>query len=98
MKVSIILALIGIAMGNDRLRNFRRYHKVAKSSRKVSSRSRSPPAGHDRIPSTLRRVCTTATCAKCEKILLSGGRKEFCSILLVLKNCCSSYHLARRGF
>jgi len=46
MKVSIILALIGISMGNDRLRNFRRYQKSAKNSRKVSSRG-------DRIPSTL---------------------------------------------
>ena len=98
MKVSIIFALVGIAMGNGRLRNFRRYQKAAKNARKVSSRGRPAPAGRGQIPATLSRVCTPTTCSKCEKILLSGGRKEFCSVLLNLKNCCSYNHLARRGF
>ena len=98
MKFSIIFALIGIVMGNTRLRNFRRYQKAAKNARKVPSRGRPAQSGRGQIRSTLSRVCTPTTCGKCEKIVLNGGRKEFCSILLNLKNCCSFNHLALRRF
>ena len=98
MKFSIIFALIGNAMGNTRLRNFRRYQKAAKNVRKVSPRGRPAPAGRGQVQSTLSRVCTPTTCEKCEKIVLNVGGKEFCSILLNLKNCCSFNHFARRGF
>ena len=98
MKFSIIFALAGIVIGNSRLRNFRRYQKAAKNARKVPSRGRPAPAGRGQVQSTLSRVCTPTTCGKCEKIVLNGGRKEFCSILLNLKNCCSFNNLARRRF
>ena len=98
MKFSIIFALAGIVMGNSRLRNFRRYQKAAKNARRVPSRGQPVPAGRGQVQSTLSPVCTRTTCGKCEKFVLNGGGKEFCSILLTLKNCCSFNHLARRGF
>jgi len=98
MKFSIIFALIGIVMGNTRLRNFRRYQKAAKNARKVRPHGRPAQSGRGQVQSTLSRVCTVTTCGKCEKIVLNGGRKEFCSILLNLKNCCSFNHLALRRF
>jgi len=98
MKISMIFSLAGIVMGNARLRNFHRYQKDVSNARKVPSRGRPARAGRGQVQSTLSRVCTPTTCGKCEKIVLNGGRKEFCSILLTLKNCCSFNHLAGRGF
>ena len=96
MKLGIIFTIVGITYANGRLRRFRQYHKSVANARKVPAGRPELGRGQKRSK-TLNRLCSATTCSKCEKLVLGGGRKKFCLILLNLKDCCARNHV-RGGF
>jgi len=96
MKVSVLFSAVAVVMGNARLRNFRRYQKAAKNAIKARAENVFAQPNLNRM--VLNRICNATTCTKCEKFTVTGGKNEFCAILLTLRSCCAHSHIVRGGF
>ena len=46
----------------------------------------------------INKICTSVTCTKCEKLVSYGVKKQFCTVILSLPNCCNKKHFFYTAF